>query len=160
MKDKERIEQMTTMKLDGETYQAIGKQFNLSRQRVQQLLEPPAFIRKLVYERAEGRCESCGILVGVRGHIHHKGNGDYDYQNIENLQLLCPSCHRLIHSGDHKTEMEEYYEKMNTKAIGIRVPVILLEEINRRATWRGVTFNRWINWAVVQGLRSHKKKDK
>lgn len=47
---------------------------------------------------------------------------------------------------------------MDTKAIGIRVPVTLLGEINKRAAQRRMTFNRWMNWAVVQGLRSHKKK--
>ena len=46
---------------------------------------------------------------------------------------------------------------MKTKAIGIRVQVLKLEEINRRASRRGITFNKWVNWAIVQGLRSHKK---
>ena len=48
--------------------------------------------------------------------------------------------------------------KQTTKAIGIRVPVILLEQINRRALRRGVSFNKWVNWALEQGIRSHKKR--
>jgi len=47
---------------------------------------------------------------------------------------------------------------MSTKAIGIRVPVILLDKINERAACRDISFNKWVNWALAQGIRSYKKK--
>ena len=48
---------------------------------------------------------------------------------------------------------------IESKAIGIRVRTDTLEEIKKRANRKGWSFNRWINWAIIQGLRSHKKKD-
>ena len=47
---------------------------------------------------------------------------------------------------------------MDTRAIGIRVPDSQIEKVNRRALKKGVSFNKWVNWAITQGLRSHKKK--
>ena len=47
----------------------------------------------------------------------------------------------------------------NSTARGIRLPDENYALIMDRANRRGWTFNRWINWAIVNGLRSHKKKD-
>lgn len=66
----------------------------------------------LVYERAVGRCERCGLPAGriaprgevwrVAGaHVHHVvpkavGGG----HGLANLQLRCRECHRLEHPGN------------------------------------------------------------
>ena len=46
----------------------------------------------------------------------------------------------------------------NSKAIGIRVNEDTLELVKIRADRRGWTRNKWVNWAVLQGLRSHRAK--
>ena len=91
---------MLIMKLEGHTYREIAVKAGVSVPRVQQLLSPPRAVRNIVYKRANGKCQSCGILVrGRSGHIHHAGNHneEEDYNDVDNLQLLCPSCHKTAH---------------------------------------------------------------
>jgi len=45
-----------------------------------------------------------------------------------------------------------------TRAKGIRVKDELIGLIERRAARKGWTFNRWVNWAISQGLRPHVRK--
>ena len=91
---------MIEMKLEGATYAEIAKIAGISRQRIQQLISPPKAIREYVVNKCGGKCVACGILTGRSGHIHHEGgNGDGDYNDIDNLLLLCPSCHRMRHYG-------------------------------------------------------------
>ena len=88
------------------TYAAIGAQLGVSRQRIEQVLSPPAAIRDIVLSRATGRCEECNIQVGTSGHVHHrraKGLDCDSYEDIENLSLLCQGCHRRAHSTDPRT---------------------------------------------------------
>lgn len=47
-----------------------------------------------------------------------------------------------------------------TVARGIRISEDLEEWIGQRAARRRWSFNRWINWAILQGLRSHKSRNK
>jgi predicted DNA binding CopG/RHH family protein len=49
---------------------------------------------------------------------------------------------------------------VESKARGIRLKSESIERIKERAQRRGWTFNRWINWAIAEGLRSHKRKEK
>jgi hypothetical protein len=70
-----------------------------------------------VYERANWACERDGVGVGpVRGvdhHIHHrrlKGRGGTDKPDAhlpQNLLLLCPPCHDLVH-GPGRDVIEEH----------------------------------------------------
>ena len=46
----------------------------------------------------------------------------------------------------------------NSTARGIRLSDKDYELIKYRADHKGWTFNRWINWAIKNGLRSHKRK--
>ena len=87
------------MRLDGESYQAIADKAGISRQRVQQLLSPPSYVRKLVKKRANDKCQKCGLLLGQSGHVHHVGNKEEDYNDVDNLLYLCPSCHRKEHDN-------------------------------------------------------------
>ena len=45
-----------------------------------------------------------------------------------------------------------------TRAIGIRIKIEDIAKIKERAQRKGYTFNQWMNWAIRQGLRSHKGK--
>ncbi len=40
---------------------------------------------------------------------------------------------------------------------GVRVLDKDIKQIMGKANRRGWTFNRWMNWAVAQGLRKHSK---
>jgi len=94
------------MRLEGRTYQEIGERFGVSRQRVQQVLSAPKHIKELVIKRAGGKCEDCGIIIRRSPQIHHTGkaNGPEDYQDEENLQLLCLSCHLRAHTVSEETK--------------------------------------------------------
>ena len=77
---------------------------------------PPDWQRRrmAVFERAYGRCESCGLpcgSVGLRNgfwrvlgaHVHHvrpraAGGG----HELSNLKLLCVECHRHEHPGNEQ----------------------------------------------------------
>lgn len=86
------------LRLDGLTYKEIGERANISRQRVQQIISPPKEVQQVIQQKFNGRCAECGILVGKSGHIHHvSNNGAEHYHDIDNLQLLCVSCHRIRH---------------------------------------------------------------
>ena len=91
---------MLKLRLDGLTYAQIGEIAGVSRQRVQQQLSPPAAIRNFIHKKYGGRCAECGIVSGS-GHIHHKTTETHvdDYNDVDNLELLCVTCHRLKHWG-------------------------------------------------------------
>lgn len=89
---------MLKLRLEGRTYQHIASKAGVSRQRIQQILSPPAPIRNYVVEKYEGYCFKCGIYVGYGGHVHHDGGNGEDYDDAENLLLLCISCHRRVHA--------------------------------------------------------------
>ena len=98
----ERRQEILEKRLKGMSYQAVADSLNISRQRVQQIIAPPKNIRDLVFSRANGKCEGCGILVGRSGQVHHLYNTLEDYNDTDNLQLLCVSCHKKAHnSGDN-----------------------------------------------------------
>jgi len=89
---------MFQLRLDGHTYAFIAKKADVSRQRVQQLLSPPIAIRDYIVNKNKGLCQVCGIYVGSSGDVHHIGCDKVEqYNDIENLQLLCRSCHRKQH---------------------------------------------------------------
>ena len=92
--------QILQMRLDGMSYFAIGKELGISRQRVQQLISPPTYIKNLIVGKAQGKCQLCGIFVSLSGDVHHIGNNGENYNDVDNLQLLCKSCHRIAHSED------------------------------------------------------------
>lgn len=77
---------------------------------------PPDWQRRrmLVFERAMGRCEACGLPAGAialreddwrvtRAHVHHiiplRAGGRH---GLANLRLLCLACHRDEHPGNSR----------------------------------------------------------
>jgi DNA-binding transcriptional regulator YiaG len=93
-------EDLIALRLNGATYLEIAKRYSVSRQYIQQLISPPKDIRDFIVKKYNGLCRKCGIHVGVSGHVHHKGTTSEDYNDIENLELLCVTCHRLVHHHD------------------------------------------------------------
>lgn len=106
MKYNSKRKEILGKRLDGMTYEAIGKEIGLSRQRVQQIISPGKYIRNWVISQAQGKCQKCGILVGRAGHVHHIGNSEENYNCIDNLQLLCLHCHHAAHHAAYSTETE------------------------------------------------------
>ena len=47
----------------------------------------------------------------------------------------------------------------DSKVRGVRISNQLIAAIEQRANRKGWSFNRWMNWAIRQGLRSHKGKE-
>lgn len=76
---------------------AIADRLGVSRQRIAQRLAPRVAIRCIVVERARGQCEHCGLHVGRTGWIYHRtsrGMTCDQYNDLDNLGLLCRPCHR------------------------------------------------------------------
>ena len=98
----ERNKEMLRQRLEGYSYKSISRSFNLTRQRVQQILSPPRQIKEFIFGKYNNCCSECGLFVGRSGHIHHIGNNGEDYQDIDNLKLLCISCHRKAHNNSER----------------------------------------------------------
>ena len=105
-KTKVKKEKMIEMKLNGDTYSQIAKKLNISRQRVQQITSPPKEVRDYIIQKYNGRCARCGIQVQQASHMHHMGSIDENYNDIDNLILLCQSCHRIEHKGESQKRRE------------------------------------------------------
>jgi uncharacterized protein YlaI len=146
----EKLEMMRTMLLDGNTYQKIGDEFGISRQRVEQLLSPPKTILLAVKERAKGRCEDCGIILATGGHLHHINNDTIkadQFNDTANIEYLCQSCHHRIHfpgnGGSHKDSQ--------IISIRIRNPIVLKAE--KIATKQGCTLHSWIVELITKNIK-------
>lgn len=97
---KRRIE-IFDMWVNGSSYTDIGRAFGITRQRVQQIVRPPRLVHDLVRDRANNTCQGCGIqLRPGDGHVHHVGQAARtpdDFNDPDNLEYLCRSCHRTRH---------------------------------------------------------------
>lgn len=89
---------MMQLRLEGRSYQYIALIAGVTRQCVQKSISPPKEIRDFILRKYNGFCSSCGLYVGRSGHIHHDpSNTEEDYKDVNNLVLLCPSCHSSKH---------------------------------------------------------------
>lgn len=105
----QRREEALKLKLEGHTYKAIGKELGVSRQRIQQMIAPPKEIRNYVVKRDHDTCHECSIWVGKSGHVHHIGSTTVeDFNDLDNLVLLCLSCHRHIHLGTPQSTPRDF----------------------------------------------------
>ena len=86
--------QAIRLKLQGLTYEQIGNKLGISLGQAQVLIRPSAPTRKLVKQRAEGKCENCGTTL-PNGQYHHKSSKTTvaAFNQAENLEYLCPTCH-------------------------------------------------------------------
>ena len=92
------VNEIIEEKLNGKTYAMIAQRRYVSRQYIQQILMPNKETIAQLNERASGKCEKCGRKI-KHGHIHHNGKTVETYNNIENIKLLCVSCHRKEHGS-------------------------------------------------------------
>ena len=101
---RQRYQLAIDLKLKGLSYNEIGLQMGISRQRAQQLIRPPRIIYNLVRARANSKCQNCHVEL-TAGHVHHKENKE-DYNDVENLEYLCISCHKLVHCGADQVNLK------------------------------------------------------
>ena len=73
-----------------------------------------------MHGRSLERCDLCG-RYGVM-HVHHKDGNPYN-NNIENLAVLCPSCHRKVHN------------LMETEEDGIQLDYDALYDFEEESGW-------------------------
>ncbi len=119
----------------GLTYSEIGSSLGLSRQRVQQLVRPPAAIYRFVHARAHGRCETCHVHTRS-GHVHHKSLNDTDnYNDVDNLAYLCVSCHRIAHNGGSRKLPEFKRERIEIPKDVTVIQMPLLDCKQCEHTW-------------------------
>jgi len=98
MKRKIDKKEMLRLRLQGRTYKYIAEKAGVTRQCVQHSLVPPKEVRDFIVGKYDGYCASCGLYVGKSGHVHHEpANNGEDYNDRDNLVLLCVSCHREKH---------------------------------------------------------------
>lgn len=97
-KSKSIRERALRLHLTGMTFAEIGMLRGVSRQMVRKLLLPPIIMRKEVFDRADGKCQECGIKLNNRNaHYHSIPTGSWD-DFTQPLVLLCISCHKEIHN--------------------------------------------------------------
>lgn len=114
---------ITTLFIKGLTYGEIATKVGVSRQRVQQIVRPPADIYNKVRDRAKACCQKCGISVPIGGHVHHlkaEGRTVNNINNVNNLQYLCRTCHRIEHTVLGSQWWNVYYSNAAIKRRAIR----------------------------------------
>lgn len=58
----------------------------------------PQSVKTAILIRSNGKCEKCKTsLKGLTPDIHHKNLNPSDHRKV-NLLVICPNCHRKIHS--------------------------------------------------------------
>ena len=61
--------------------------------------------RRHLYVSVDGRCERCGLLLGVRWHAHHIIRfADDGVTEITNGMALCQRCHIMEHRHGSKNK--------------------------------------------------------
>ena len=90
---------------------------------------------KAVYEancqarkRANFRCEICGGIGNSPSHgykilVHHKDHNPCN-NNLDNLVVLCPSCHRILHLLESKKVEDGTYHNRSHA-----IEVLILKEM-------------------------------
>jgi predicted restriction endonuclease len=68
------------------------------------LIEP--MVRKLLIEKAQSVCQRC-INHYPYPEIHHI-DGNRGNDDIFNLMVVCPNCHKILDMATHPTKEEEY----------------------------------------------------
>ena len=57
-----------------------------------------------IFKRLGLGCSNCGWIEGTCDIHHINGRKVLDCDNHNNLSLLCPNCHRLVHENKIKTD--------------------------------------------------------
>lgn len=133
------------MRLKGLTYAEIGKSLGCTRQRVQQLIRPPMATYNFIKRRANNKCEQCGIELSS-GHVHHVSCVE-NYNDIENLQYLCVSCHRKAHPETGSRRKSKF-----PKSISFHAPPKLAKQVRKMAKEQGRTVTDMVRRLIHEGI--------
>lgn len=150
-----RLARALELRLRGLSYAEVGKQLGVCRQRAQQLLRPPTAVYKSVRLRAKFKCEHCGVDIRG-GHVHHRkcvGATPDDYHDIENLEYLCPSCHRLAHVHPTVERIVRQPTYAEGQALAGRKGGASTSRAKRRAAKNNLAKARRKRWAKEPGPR-------
>lgn len=107
---RENIEDIKKLYDSGKTYQQIADVYNVSKQRIHQVLKNYTTFRNQSIKKKMGieNCQICNISSDYSSlNLHHK-DGNSSNNNTGNLQVVCARCHRIIHSSKPKEIIKEY----------------------------------------------------
>ena len=69
----------------------------------------PKTTQNFIMNRANHKCEVCGCDIDFILQIHHKIKySDIQDNNADNLKVVCPNCHALLHKLDEAKSDEEF----------------------------------------------------
>jgi hypothetical protein len=113
---KSRITEMQTLHAQGYSYAKIGRQFNVSKARVHQIITGYgnlissigengwyAQLRDTIFDRDQNQCQQCKTTEGII--IHHLDGDDRNNDPL-NLITLCSSCHGTVHAQPRHEECQ------------------------------------------------------
>lgn len=93
-------------------------------------------VRQVVIDRSMGRCERCGVGVGVdNSEIHHRlprgmgGSRDAMLGQPANALRLCRSCHRYVEGNTE--DVYDHGWKVRHGQIPAQVPVLMVTPYGR-----------------------------
>jgi 5-methylcytosine-specific restriction endonuclease McrA len=94
---KKKKDKIISMRESGMTLDAIGKVFNVSRQRIKQIVTPnySYYYKQVVKDRDKNKCQMCGKKETL--HVHHLDRDTFNNKH-DNLITLCKECHTKIHT--------------------------------------------------------------
>lgn len=94
--------------------------------------------RLIKLQQTKSKCEVCNRRANL---IHHK-DGTYDNHNLENLIVLCHSCHAIIHAkrGNLNKHTSKY----------IREYGLTLQEISKKLHASQTTIWQWHKKKILQ----------
>jgi len=120
-RDTEEVNQMLRARQEGLSYAAIGCTYGISRQRIHQILSSPRDdYKEIVWKRAGGCCEVCGLSAGEQKRrltYHHKELIVEGYNDPDNVLLVCDPCHRHLH-----IKVKTHKVTSKRKAAKVKIP--------------------------------------
>lgn len=137
------------LRLQGWSYDRIAKHAGVSRQRVQQLICPPASVRNQLAERAGYACEHCHIDLSRHGEVHHASSDDrrVPKADVAQLSYLCLPCHRMRHGYEPGTRPTE------TTLFGTRLSQDLRNRLAAHALDQRTSLNTIVETALREFLQ-------
>ena len=97
------------------------------------------------------KCSICGSKEDLV--LHHK---DFNHQNneLENMQLLCKSCHIKIHGGSFKNNVEKSIEPRKLKVLAVKVEAEIHDAFIQKAMQQDMTRSELLKKLIVESLRT------
>ena len=97
-----------------------------------------AEVKNRIWERDKGRCVVCGAVLTRGKHkfaVHHI-DGDKTHNDFDNLVLVCPTCHAMLH--DKTVDGHMFFAGKNRYGIAWRMAKILKLDRRMIANKRGL----------------------